>query len=146
LKFEEGLDVNHITHVRIIDVVGSINPKYTSYDSQGNIINDPFPTPFPSSGLDFAGIGVIHQKITTSIKQKQNLVEVYPNPANNYIETNISSTEPYSINFYNIFGQNVLNVNVQNQEKIDISSLAPGNYIGLIKSTNYSSSFRWMKQ
>ena len=41
-----GLDVNNVTHVKIIDVVGSLNESYASYDSQGNIINDPFPTPF----------------------------------------------------------------------------------------------------
>ena len=54
------LDKNNITHVRIIDVVGSINPDYCTYDSQGHVVNDPWPTPFNSSGFDLDAVGVIH--------------------------------------------------------------------------------------
>ncbi|HUH75412.1 MAG TPA: T9SS type A sorting domain-containing protein [Chitinophagales bacterium] len=146
LKFEEGLDVNHITHVRIIDVVGSIDPMYASYDSQGNIVNDPFPTPFSSSGFDLTGVGVIHQKTPTSTQEKTKQVEVYPNPAKDFIEINMPHNETYTIQFYNLFGQNVLNKNIQNQQKIDISTLAAGSYIGIIKGADYTNTFRWMKQ
>lgn len=145
LKDETALDINHITHVKIIDVVGSIDPKYASYDSKGNIVNDPFPTPFPSGGLDLAGIGVIHQKIATSLKQNISRLEVYPNPANNYIQINLSSKENFLLNIFSLAGQNVMNVEVQNQEKIDISTLAPGSYIVIIKNSNYSSTFKWTK-
>ena len=55
-----NLDINNITHVKIIDVIGSINQSYASYDSQGNIINDPFPTPYETGGFDLDAIGVIH--------------------------------------------------------------------------------------
>ncbi|WP_165226978.1 DUF4465 domain-containing protein [Aquisphaera insulae] len=55
-----GLDINHVTEVRIVDVVGSINPAYGSKDSHGNLINDPWSTPFASSGFDLTGVGVIH--------------------------------------------------------------------------------------
>jgi hypothetical protein len=54
------LDKDYITHVRIVDVVGSINPEYASYDCQGNPINDPWPTPFASGGMDLDAVGVIH--------------------------------------------------------------------------------------
>jgi hypothetical protein len=54
------LDKDHITHVRIVDVVGSINPEYATYDCQGNPINDPWPTPFASGGMDLDAVGVIH--------------------------------------------------------------------------------------
>lgn len=47
-------------YVRLIDVVGSLNPLLGSFDSRGNIINDPWPTPFISSGFDLDAIGVIH--------------------------------------------------------------------------------------
>jgi hypothetical protein len=47
-------------YVRLIDVVGSIDPKWGSRDSKGNLINDPWPTPFPSCGFDLDAIGVIH--------------------------------------------------------------------------------------
>ncbi|MFN4259847.1 MAG: PEP-CTERM sorting domain-containing protein [Gemmataceae bacterium] len=55
------LDVHAITHVRIIDVVGSLDPQYRRLDSQGNPINDPWPTDFASSGFDLDAVGVIHQ-------------------------------------------------------------------------------------
>lgn len=49
------------THVRLVDVVGSIDPTYARYDKDGNIINDPWPTEFASSGFDLDAVGVIHQ-------------------------------------------------------------------------------------
>ncbi len=57
---EDNLDVNNIRFVRIIDVVGSIDPAYASYDSEGNIINDPYPTAFGSSGFDLDGVALIN--------------------------------------------------------------------------------------
>ena len=54
------LDKDHITHVRIVDVVGSIDPEYASYDCQGNPVNDPWPTAFASGGMDLDAVGVIH--------------------------------------------------------------------------------------
>ncbi len=115
----EGLDINSITHVRIIDVVGCIQPtdfnndgfvnfldysvlagayfsrpgdtgwnqrcdiaapydfidwndirefifqwltEWSSIDSLGNKINDPWPTPFDTGGFDLDAVGVIHQR------------------------------------------------------------------------------------
>ena len=54
------LDINNINYVRIIDVVGSIDPAYGSYDAFGHMINDPFSTPFASSGFDLSGVGAIN--------------------------------------------------------------------------------------
>ena len=56
------LDKNSITHVRIVDVVGCIQNGYCTYDSQGNIVNDPWPTPFASCGMDLDAVGVIHDQ------------------------------------------------------------------------------------
>jgi hypothetical protein len=55
-----GLDLNNIIAVRIVDVVGSIDPQYGTLDSDGNVINDPWPTPFSTGGFDLDAIGVIH--------------------------------------------------------------------------------------
>lgn len=54
------VDVSFITHVRIVDVVGSIDPQYASYDSRGVAINDPWPTPFGSSGFDLDAVAVMN--------------------------------------------------------------------------------------
>nr|WP_303652848.1 PEP-CTERM sorting domain-containing protein [Paludisphaera mucosa] len=54
------LDVHNVTFVRIIDVVGSIDPAHGRYDAHGHLVNDPYATPFGSSGFDLTGVGVIH--------------------------------------------------------------------------------------
>lgn len=61
------LDVSHITHVRVIDVVGSIDPSYGTTDSLGNMINDPFTTPFGSGGFDLDAVGALHASPTTPV-------------------------------------------------------------------------------
>lgn len=62
LKDSSGLDVDLVTHVRIIDVIGNIDAKYDrSRDSKGVLINDPFPTGFETGGFDLDGVGVIHE-------------------------------------------------------------------------------------
>lgn len=55
------LDISNVTHVRVVDVVGSIDPAYRTLDSLGNTVNDPYATPFASSGMDLDGIAVLHQ-------------------------------------------------------------------------------------
>ena len=55
-----GVDPLHITQVRLVDVVGSIDPLYATLDSLGNAVNDPFATPFPSSGFDLDAVGVLN--------------------------------------------------------------------------------------
>ena len=62
LADSSNIDIDEITHIRVIDVVGSINTEYASYDALGNIINDPWPTNFPSSGFDLDAVAVIHYK------------------------------------------------------------------------------------
>ena len=61
LSGRPGLDLNAITHVRVVDAVGCIQDAYATYDSTGRKVNDPWPTPFTSSGFDLDGVGVIHQ-------------------------------------------------------------------------------------
>jgi len=56
-----GLDLQAVTHLRIIDVVGSIDPRYARHDSLGRVINDPWPTFLTTSGFDLDVVGVIHQ-------------------------------------------------------------------------------------
>ncbi|RMG79687.1 MAG: T9SS C-terminal target domain-containing protein, partial [Bacteroidetes bacterium] len=44
LKDSANINVDSIVSIRIIDVIGSVNPAYASFDSQGHIVNDPYPT------------------------------------------------------------------------------------------------------
>ncbi len=54
------LDVNAVRYVRLVDVVGSVDPRYGSVDSLGNLVNDPWATPFASSGFDLDAVGVLN--------------------------------------------------------------------------------------
>lgn len=42
LKDSTGINLDSINYIRIIDVVGNIDPKFARYDSKGQVINDPF--------------------------------------------------------------------------------------------------------
>lgn len=59
-----GLNVNAITHVKIIDAVGCIQAEHASHDRYGHVVNEPWNTPFASSGFDLDAVGVIHQTTT----------------------------------------------------------------------------------
>jgi hypothetical protein len=55
-----SIDLNQVNYVRIVDVVGSINPAFGTLDSQGHLVNDPYPTAFSSGGFDLDGVAVMH--------------------------------------------------------------------------------------
>lgn len=85
-----GLDIYKITHVKLIDVVGTIDPLFGTFDSEGNIINDLFPTEFASGGFDLDGVGVIHQA-PLSVNEKEINFSIYPNPTNGFVKLNVPS-------------------------------------------------------
>ena len=82
LKDSASLDVNNITHVRIIDVVGNISAPYATYDKNNRAINDPWPTPYPSSGFDLDAVGVIHATHSSDISSVKSIAvpTLFPNP------------------------------------------------------------------
>lgn len=90
LADSSGINLDSINFVRIVDVVGSIDPAFGTMDSQGNLINDPFPTPFESSGFDLDAIGVIHVNgvYQIGLKEEDHQLNVYPNPATEIIHIN----------------------------------------------------------
>lgn len=59
------LDSQRITHVRVIDVVGTNDPVYGSTDASGGLIIDPYPTPYFSSGFDLDAVGAFSETATT---------------------------------------------------------------------------------
>ncbi len=81
LKDSANLDINNITHVKIIDVVGIINSEFTTYDSQGNMVNDPWPTPFASGGFDLSAVGVINSSQNNIDNNNfSDNITIWPNP------------------------------------------------------------------
>ena len=62
LRGSEGLDIDRVTHVRLVDVVGTIDPQYATRDYKGRIVNDPWPTRdtiWASGGFDLTGVAVL---------------------------------------------------------------------------------------
>ncbi len=123
LKNEIGLDVNRITHVRLIDVVGSINNQYATSDQFNHRINDPYPTPFPSSGFDLDAVGVINQVSPSSVEEFSVFglqFTVYPNPASTDI-VNIKVSEELvgsKLNVFDVTGKILNKAQIQSQYSI----------------------------
>lgn len=125
LSNEAGLNVNQITHLRLIDVVGSIDPQFGSVDGQGNLINDPCPTPFESGGFDLDAVGVIHN--TLSLEENFISVSVSPNPISDILK--IQSGHSLQFQLMDSFGKEVLSGNCVEEKLIDVSRYLPGLYI-----------------
>jgi hypothetical protein len=90
-----GLDINNITHVRIVDVIGDIS-GHSTHDSAGRVVNDPWPTPYPSCGFDLDAVGVIHEVGANSVQQLSNevTVSVFPNPATDVLIVRVKGPQP----------------------------------------------------
>ena len=128
------LNKNNITHVRVVDVVGSIDPAYCTYDSQGHPVNDPWPTPFASSGFDLDAVGVIHDiehfpnppTPPQGVEENDNVtISVYPNPAHDFIIIRANNDLPLQCDLYSVTGQKVLS---STENEINVSGLEPGMY------------------
>lgn len=128
------LDKKAVTHVKIIDVVGNIDTLYATYDSEGHRVNDPWPTPFYSSGFDLDAVGVIHDIIhqsTDEITEYQ--VNIYPNPCSDYIK--IKSENMSECDIFNIMGQKIMSLILDKGDNIlNISNLQVGFYFVSIKT------------
>lgn len=64
-RLHPALDTQRITHVRVVDVVGTNVPSQASTDAAGRIIADPYPTPYPTGGFDLDAVGAFNPTTTT---------------------------------------------------------------------------------
>ena len=128
-----GLDLQNITHLKIIDVIGSITPGFQSLDSQGNIINDPWPSPFSSCGFDLDGVGLIHLNPASfqNNPMKETVLSIYPNPFTN--EITLKTNQKGKIKISNFLGHNLIEVEcneeVGSELKLNLSAIQSGIYI-----------------
>lgn len=84
LRDSSNLNLDSIRYIRIIDVVGSIHPDFASRDHIGNIINDPYPTPFPSGGFDLDAVAVLDQLQQIAVSRIDHAeLKLFPNPVQN---------------------------------------------------------------
>ncbi|TSA27425.1 MAG: T9SS C-terminal target domain-containing protein [Bacteroidetes bacterium] len=119
------VDISAITHIRIIDVGGCIQPGYQSFDSQGHIINDPWPTPFHTCGMDLDAVGIIHTPI-----QAIQPIRVYPNPAHHMLHIEHAVHSSIRLTIIDPLGKKHYPERFVNQkDELDISDLSSGFYI-----------------
>ena len=130
LSDSTGINIDSIVYVRIIDVVGSIDPQYGTYDAFGHIINDPWPTPFESSGFDLTGVAVMHERtdvegidnVATAIKS------VWPNPTSDYVNVGVSHAVEAVL--YDLSGRRVASfVLNEGSNRLDLRALRNGVYM-----------------
>ena len=112
LRDSTNIDINNITHVRLIDVVGSIDPQYGTYDAFGHIINDPFPTISRSAGFDLEGVCVLNQQLGIKDAEATTL-NLYPNPARNVVSLTLKAEAAGTVAVYDMTGRQVLTLPVQ---------------------------------
>lgn len=92
-----GLDLNAITHIRLVDVIGSIG-AHASLDDSGRAINDPYPTPFPTGGFDLDAVAVLHGSGTgIGGLALQGMVNLYPNPANGFVQLSWPTSKEHTM-------------------------------------------------
>ncbi len=138
----ELLDKNRVTHVRIVDVVGNIDPEYATKDSEGHIVNDPWPTPFASSGFDLDAVGVIHDIAHNDVPENaEEAIAVYPNPLRDRLM--VKAEDLQSVEIYNLVGQQVL---VSTSDIVDMGALNQGIYFVRVNADGKTVTKRVVKQ
>ncbi len=133
------LDIDNITHVRLIDVVGSTT-THTTFDDAGTVINDPYPTNFPTGGFDLDAVGVMHRHSTIIKSELAPFgVSVYPNPVKDrlYISLNNKTTNELHLSLTSSVGQTVLQSTISGEHAtINIAEYPAGMYYLAITDTN----------
>ncbi len=80
LSDSNGIDTDSIHFIRLIDVVGTIDPQMGARDINGRIINDPWPTAFDIGGFDLDAVGVLSELTTKTSNAVIETGSLGPNP------------------------------------------------------------------
>lgn len=140
------LNKQAITHVKVIDVVGSLQQAYCTRDQYGHKVNDPWPTPFGSSGFDLDAVGVIHNQNSVGVKENENpVVRIYPNPVKDRLNIQTGPLENISVNITTVSGTVVMDAEQNHYGSYDLSALEPGVYFVKIASGQKTRTLKLIK-
>jgi len=139
----DGLDINQITHVKLIDVVGILDVNFGSMDSNGELINDPYPTAFPSSGFDLDAVAVLHQGSVGTEEQHFSDLNVFPNPVRNHLNIQYSGSFLYYL--HSVEGQLVGTGEGMDQLTLDSSFWPRGIYLLVLEKEGKEEVLRVVK-
>ncbi|HWY37066.1 MAG TPA: T9SS type A sorting domain-containing protein [Bacteroidia bacterium] len=138
LQGTSGLNVSSITHVKIVDVVGSINAAYATYDKNNHKVNDPWPTAFASGGFDLDAVGIINQAPNAVTQNEfEKSISIYPNPAVRTVNVECGTQgETVDMKVTDIAGRIMIKSNLVENKKIqmDVSAWDTGVYFLQVSS------------
>jgi hypothetical protein len=127
------IDLNHITHVRLIDVVGSVDAQFGTLDSQGKIINDPYPTNFDSGGFDLDAVAVLNA-VPLEVNELISEISVFPNPAHEVL--NIKANCAGNLRIITIDGKILFDQKFTGNTQIDLNGISTTFLIVEIQNDN----------
>lgn len=124
LKDSLGDGVDSVRFIRLIDVVGNLSDSFARYDSRGNKINDPWPTPFNSGGFDLDAVAILGG--FASVNELKSKNRIYPNPARS---SDVLRTD-FTYNNYQIYDErgSLIDQGNESPNGINLSGLTPGIY------------------
>jgi hypothetical protein len=138
LSDSTGINLDSIVYVRIVDVVGSIDPQYATYDAFGHIVNDPWPTNFGSCGFDLTGVAVLNEYVAPQpigIEETEFAIEsVWPNPTADRV--NVAISKSANAQLFDLTGRQLGTYSLQQgTNTIDLSIFPEGVYMLRIEGT-----------
>jgi hypothetical protein len=136
LKGTEGLDVDHITHIRIIDAIGSVGSA-GSKDQLGQVVNDPYPTPFGTGGFDLDAVAALNSTGTGIRTEEAEMVRIFPNPATEQVQVIFPAVAPSGVLVLcDLSGKIIVQQNAQIKNILPLSGLNTGLYlIGILEAS-----------
>jgi len=144
----KDLNKNAITHIKIVDVVGSLNSAFAGFDTANRKINDPWPTPFPSGGFDLDAIGVIHQQPLSGIQnQTASFYVKGPNPIldNQQLTVDSKGNGITTVVIYNIYGGLISHIKIDKDTLIQGSDLPQGLFFIQIQGVSGNYIYKGLK-
>jgi len=133
LTIGTSVKLNEINYIKIIDVIGCVTSDFASLDSIDNIINDPYPTEYPSGGFDLDAVGVINNQTNTKLLKK---LLIYPNPVKEILHFKTEIKELKKVTISSICGKTLISSHQNNT--INVSTLKKGIYILQVYGTHKS--------
>jgi hypothetical protein len=149
LKDSAFIDPNNIRYVRVRDVVGSIDSAFACLDAGQRIINDPYPTDFPTGGFDLDALGLIHVQIPNSVANtplNDGILMVYPNPCTTTLY--LPATQIWQgADVFDMFGRVQQSTSGSSLQVLNVGELVSGVYTIRLKNTqNQTFTTRLLKQ
>tara|TARA_Y100000782_G_C10185534_1_gene266266 strand:- start:2388 stop:3377 length:990 start_codon:yes stop_codon:yes gene_type:complete len=130
------LDLQAITHIRIVDVVGAIDTAYAQRDKDGRPVNDPWPTEWASSGFDLDALAFLDESIV-GVEETKDAIQLsfYPNPVKDHLT--IQAQKRVQVSCYHLeTGQLIYTERMSGNQTINVSTWPKGVYAVVVEDNH----------